>query len=212
MPEAYRAVPAADTAPDGRSDEERRRRPAPATTGRATGRSGRPFRDTVIYEAHVRGLHRQPELGRAPRRGAAPTPGSSSKIPYLVDLGITAVELLPVFQFDALAAPPAGVNYWGYQPVSFFAPHAAYSSATGGAGGRSTSSATSSRRSTGPGIEVILDVVYNHTAEGGADGPTFGFRGLANDEYYILDGEPAGYADYSGSATRSTRTSRSSAG
>ncbi len=120
------------------------------------------------------------------------------KIPYLVDLGITAVELLPVFQFDALAAPAGLVNYWGYQPVSFFAPHAGYASRPGPAAAvdefRDLVKACHQA-----GIEVILDVVYNHTAEVGADGPTFSFRGLANDDYYILDADdPARYADFSG--------------
>src|SRR4029077_5202397 len=92
---------------------------------------------------------------------------------------------------------PAGlVNYWGYQPVSFFAPHAAYASGDG------LTAAVDEFRDLvkalhRAGIEVILDVVYNHTAEVGADGPTFSFRGLANDTYYVLDAE-GGYLDYSG--------------
>ena len=107
------------------------------------------LRDTVIYEAHVTRLHGPPELRRRP--GARGTyAGFIEKIPYLVNLGVTAVELLPVFQFDPLAAPAAGTNYWGYQPVSFFAPHAAVQRPSPAPRARSTSSGTSSRRSTGP--------------------------------------------------------------
>ena len=110
---------------------------------------GRSFRDTVVYEAHLAGFTADPGSGVAPdRRGTYA--GFIDKIPYLVDLGITAVELLPVFQFDRLAAPAGLVNYWGYQPVSYFSPHAAY--AAGSARPPpSTSSATWSRRSTAPG-------------------------------------------------------------
>ena len=113
-----------------------------------------------------------------------------------MELGITAVELLPVFAFDRLAAPAGLVNYWGYQPVSFFAPHAGYAS------GHDPTAAVDEFRDLvkalhRAGIEVILDVVYNHTAEVGADGPTFSFRGLANDDYYILDAA-GGFVDDSG--------------
>jgi glycogen operon protein len=156
---------------------------------------GRGWRETVVYEAHVRGFTADPSSGvAAERRGTYA--GFIDRIPYLVDLGITAVELLPVFAFDRLAAPPGLVNYWGYQPVGFFAPHQAYASRPG-----LTSSVDEFRDLVKAlhraGIEVILDVVYNHTAEVGADGPTFGFRGLANDDYYLLD-EAGGYLDYSG--------------
>jgi isoamylase len=86
----------------------------------------RPFAQTVIYELHVAGFTRHPSSGVAPaQRGTYA--GLIAKIPYLVDLGVTAVELLPVFQFDAQDAPPGLVNYWGYSPVSFFAPHQGYS-------------------------------------------------------------------------------------
>ncbi len=96
---------------------------------------GRPLRESVIYEAHVRGLTANPNSGVAPGlRGTYR--GLIEKIPYLLDLGVTAVELMPVHQFDRLAVPDGLVNYWGYQTVSFFAPHAAYSSAAGAAGGR----------------------------------------------------------------------------
>ena len=157
----------------------------------------RPFADTVIYEAHVRGFTANPNSGVDPAlRGTYA--GFIEKIPYLVDLGITAVELLPVYQFDAQEAPGGHPNYWGYQPVSFFAPHGAYASRPG------AQAAVDEFRDLvkalhRAGLEVILDVVYNHTAESGADGPTFAYRGLANDEYYILDpSDRARYADYTG--------------
>jgi glycogen operon protein len=119
------------------------------------------------------------------------------KIPYLQDLGITAVELLPVFQFDAQDAPPGLVNYWGYSPVSFFAPHAAYSSRRDPLGpvDEFRDLVKALHRA---GIEVILDVVYNHTAEDNHDGPTLSFRGLANETYYLLEADRARYADYTG--------------
>jgi isoamylase len=155
----------------------------------------RPLHDTVIYEAHVRGFTAHPNSGVADaRRGTYA--GFIERIPYLVDLGVSAVELLPVFQFDRLAAPAGRPNYWGYQPVSYFAPHAPYSSRPDalGAADEFRDLVKALHRA---GLEVILDVVYNHTAEAGLDGPTFCFRGLANEEYYLLDGH-GGYADYSG--------------
>ena len=157
----------------------------------------RPWRDTVVYEAHLAGFTASPSSGVAPaRRGTYA--GFIDKIPYLVGLGINAVELLPIFQFDALAAPAGRTNYWGYQPVSFFSPHAAYASGSG-----STAPADEFRDLVKAlhraGIEVILDVVYNHTAEVDATGPTFSFRGLANDDYYLLDPDhPSRYLDFSG--------------
>ncbi|HEV8403459.1 MAG TPA: glycogen debranching protein GlgX [Candidatus Limnocylindrales bacterium] len=157
----------------------------------------RPWRETVVYEAHLRGMTADPASGvAAGRRGTYA--GFVEKIPYLVELGITAVELLPVFQFDPLAAPAGLVNYWGYQPVSFFAPHAGYASRPGptAAVDEFRDMVKACHRA---GLEVILDVVYNHTAEVGADGPTFSFRGLANDDYYLLDADdPARYEDFSG--------------
>ena len=125
--------------------------------------------------------------------------GLIEKIPYLQQLGVTAVELLPVFQFDAQAVPPGHgrVNYWGYQPVSYFAPHQAYSSRRDplGAVDEFRDMVKALHRA---GIEVILDVVFNHTAEGGADGPTQCFRGLDNRSYYILQRDGFTYADFTG--------------
>ena len=115
--------------------------------------------------------------------------GLVEKIPYLQQLGITAVELLPVFQFDAQDCPPGKVNYWGYAPVSFFAPHQAYSSRQDPLGpvDEFRDMVKALHRA---GIEVILDVVFNHTAEGDHRGPTLSFRGLDNKTYYILETGP----------------------
>jgi isoamylase len=156
----------------------------------------RPFATTVIYEMHVAGFTRHPSSGvSAELRGTYA--GMIEKIPYLQDLGITAVELLPVFQFDRQDCPPGLVNYWGYSPVSFFAPHAGYSSRKDPLGSVDEFRDLVKALHRG-GIEVILDVVYNHTAEGNVDGPTLCFRGLANEVYYILEQDRAHYANYSG--------------
>jgi isoamylase len=157
---------------------------------------GRPFAKTIIYEMHVAGFTRHPNSGVAPQKRGTYL-GLIEKIPYLVDLGINAVELLPVFAFDDEDGPAGLGNYWGYQPLSFFAPHPAYASRADplGAVDEFRDMVKALHRA---GIEVILDVVYNHTGEGGANGPTVSFRGLANDTYYILAEEKSRYADYSG--------------
>jgi glycogen operon protein len=156
----------------------------------------RPASRTIVYEMHVRGFTRHPSSGVAEgRRGTYA--GLVDRIPYLTDLGVTALELLPVFQFDPQDAPPGLVNYWGYAPVSFFAPHQAYSSRPDplGAVDEFRDMVKALHRA---GLEVILDVVFNHTAEGGPDGPTLGFRGLDNPAYYILEDGGGRYANYSG--------------
>ncbi len=156
----------------------------------------RHFSKTVIYEMHVGGFTRHPNSGIAcEKRGTYA--GVIEKIPYLQDLGITAVELLPVFQFDPQDCPQGLVNYWGYCPVSFFAPHHAYSSRRDpfGAIDEFRDMVKALHKA---GIEVILDVVYNHTAEGNHQGPTFCFRGLENSVYYILEKDQSKYANYSG--------------
>jgi len=156
----------------------------------------RPFAETVIYELHARGFTIHPSSGiPAARRGTYA--GLVDKIPYLKDLGVTAVELLPVFQFDPQDAPGGLVNYWGYQPVSFFAPHHAYSSQKSALGvlDEFRDMVKAFHRA---GLEVILDVVFNHTTEGREDGPTLCYRGLANDTYYILEHDQSRYADYTG--------------
>jgi isoamylase len=156
----------------------------------------RPSSRTIIYEMHVRGFTRHPSSGVAEnKRGTFA--GLIDKIPYLHDLGVTAVELMPVFQFDPQDAPPGRVNYWGYAPVSFFAPHQAYSSRQDPLGplDEFRDMVKALHRA---GIEVILDVVFNHTAEGDHTGPTLSFRGLDNSTYYILDKDLSRYANYSG--------------
>ena len=156
----------------------------------------RPAARTIVYEMHVRGFTRHPSSGVSEKtRGTFA--GLIEKIPYLRELGITAVELLPVFQFDAQDCPPGLVNYWGYSPVSFFAPHQAYSSRQDPLGpiDEFRDMVKALHRA---GIEVILDVVFNHTAEGDHDGPTLSFRGLDNVTYYILEHDRSRYADYTG--------------
>ena len=156
----------------------------------------RPWSRTIIYEMHVRGFTAHPSSGVAEsKRGSYA--GVVQKIPYLQQLGITAVELLPVFQFDAQDAPRGRTNYWGYSPVSFFAPHQAYSSRREpvGAVDEFRDMVKALHRA---GIEVILDVVFNHTAEGGCDGPTQCYRGLDNPTYYLLEEDRSRYANFTG--------------
>jgi isoamylase len=155
----------------------------------------RPSSQTVIYEMHVGGFTRHANSG-VPVNTRGTFAGLIEKIPYLRDLGITAVELLPVFQFDAQDCPPGHLNYWGYAPVSFFAPHRAYSSRRDRLGpvDEFRDMVKALHRA---GIEVILDVVYNHAAEGDEFGPTLIHRGLDNNAYYILE-DNSHYANYSG--------------
>jgi glycogen operon protein len=156
----------------------------------------RPSSRTIIYEMHVRGFTRNPNSGVVPERRGTYA-GVIDKIPYLKGLGITAVELMPIFQFDPQDAPPKLVNYWGYAPVSFFAPHQAYSSRHDPAGPvREFRDMVKALHKAG--IEVILDVIYNHTAEGDHRGPTVCFRGLENTAYYILERDRSRYGNYSG--------------
>jgi glycogen operon protein len=155
-----------------------------------------PDSRTIVYEMHVRGFTAHPNSGvSASKRGTFA--GLIEKIPYLDRLGITAVELLPVFQFDALDAPAGKRNYWGYAPVSFFAPHQAYSSRRdpAGAANEFRDMVKALHRA---GIEVILDVVFNHTAEGNQDGPFLSFRGIDNPSYYMTEQGGSQYANYSG--------------
>ncbi|WP_144867403.1 glycogen debranching protein GlgX [Hyella patelloides] len=156
-----------------------------------------PYSTSVIYEMHVNGFTRHPNSGISQsKRGTYA--GLIEKIPYLKQLGITAVELLPVHQFDPQDVRPGLKNYWGYSTISFFAPHRGYSSRRDRLGAvdefRDMVKALHKE-----GIEVILDVVFNHTAEGNHQGPTISFRGLDNQTYYILEDEnPAHYKNYSG--------------
>jgi len=156
-----------------------------------------PWSETVIYETHVRGFTVHPDSGvdhPGTYRGLA------EKIPYLQELGVTAVELMPVFEFNMKRLTKTGeriANYWGYDPVTFFAPKASYSSA-GGLGQQQLEFKEMVRALHDAGIEVILDVVFNHTAEGNELGPTLCFRGIDNAIYYMLADDPRYYRDYTG--------------
>ena len=156
--------------------------------------------DSVIYETHVRGLtKRHPHVPDA-QKGTYAGVASAPIIAHLQSLGVTAVELMPVHQFlpAATAVSPGLTDYWGYMSVGFFAPHGAYCSA--GTRGQQVGEFKSMVKALhSAGIEVILDVVYNHSGEGNPDGPTVVFRGLDNPTYYWLDSnDPSHYYDYSG--------------
>jgi glycogen operon protein len=155
-----------------------------------------PTSRTIVYEMHVRGFTRHPSSG-VPEGTRGTFRGLIQKIPYLQQLGVTAVELLPVFQFDSQDAPVGLVNYWGYAPISFFAPHQAYSSRQDPLGpvNEFRDMVKALHRA---GIEVILDVVFNHTTEGDHRGPTLCFRGVDNTTYYMLEQDRSRYANYSG--------------
>ena len=163
----------------------------------------RPSSRTIIYEMHLRGFtcHPSSEVSEKKRGTFA---GLVEKIAYLKELGVSAVELLPVFQFDAQDCPSGLLNYWGYAPVSFFAPHRAYSSRQDlfGPVDEFRDMVKALHRA---GIEVILDVVFNHTAEGGHDGPTLSFRGVDNSTYYLLEEDRSRYANYSGTGKHAER-------
>ena len=157
-----------------------------------------PWPDTVIYETHVRGLTMQhPELP-AHLRGTFAGVGHPIIVEHLRELGVTTVELLPIHHF--VSEPHllrSGLsNYWGYNTIGFFAPHATYS--TSGDGDQVREFKEMVKALHAANIEVIIDVVYNHTAEGGVDGPTLSFRGIGNDDYYYLGDEGRSYIDYTG--------------
>ncbi|MFH1966055.1 MAG: glycogen debranching protein GlgX [Acidobacteriota bacterium] len=156
----------------------------------------RPLGETIIYEMHVGGFTLHENSGVSPEKKGTYA-GLIEKIPYLKSLGITAVELLPVYQFDRHDAPEGLPNYWGYSPVSFFAPHREYSSdkSTLGPINEFRDMVKALHRD---GIEVILDVVYNHTAEGNENGPTVCWKGFENSVYYILEKDTSVYSNYSG--------------
>ena len=147
--------------------------------------------DTVIYEMHVRGFTMRANSG-VPVEQRGTYAGLIKKIPYLKELGITAIELLPVFQQDSQEG-----SYWGYMPLSFFSPHHEYAIA------QSSQGVVNEFRGMvkamhAAGIEVILDVVYNHTAEGDETGPTYSYRGIDNDTYYLLQPDRTHYRNDSG--------------
>jgi isoamylase len=159
-----------------------------------------PMHETVIYELHVKGFTQlHPEVPEE-RRGSYDGLASEPAINYLRDLGITAVELLPVHQFitDGQLLAKGLINYWGYNSIGFFAPEARYAS-SGILGEQVPEFKNMVKTLHKAGIEVILDVVYNHTAEGNHMGPTLGFRGVDNHAYYNLVQEnPRYYMDYTG--------------
>ena len=153
-----------------------------------------PLQELVAYEVHVKGFTAHPSSGV---RNPGTYLGFIEKIPYLKRLGVTAVELLPVHEFhveDFLAARGL-TNYWGYNSIAFFAPESSYSSGSN-PGCQVTEFKTLVRELHKAGIEVILDVVYNHTGEGNELGPTISFRGIDNPTYYILSGPPDQYRRY----------------
>lgn len=147
--------------------------------------------DLVIYELHIRGFTKRANSGVAPaHRGTFL--GVVEKIPYLKELGVTAVELMPVMQQD-----PQEGSYWGYMPLNFFSPHHEYASA-----GMPFDALKEFRTMVGAlhaaGIEVLLDVVYNHTAEGNEDGPAYSYQGIDNTTYYLLEPDHRRYRNDSG--------------
>lgn len=159
-----------------------------------------PLADTIVYELHVRGFTADPSAMVA---NPGTFLGLTEKIPYLRELGVTAVELMPVQEFDEREMDRLGpdgkplVNFWGYSTLGFFAPKASYASDPGG-GGQIREFKEMVKRFHEAGIEVILDIVFNHTGEGDARGPTISFRGIDNSIYYIVDPLTGRYHNYSG--------------
>ncbi len=157
-----------------------------------------PLNESVIYEMHLGGFTRHPSSGVA---HPGTYRGLIDKIPYLAELGITHVELLPIMAFDCQDVPPATAalghqNYWGYSTHSFFAPHPHFAHEPARARDEFRDMVKALHRA---GIGVILDVVFNHTAEGGAAGPTINFKGLGNEVFYHLDfSDRRLYRDYTG--------------
>ena len=159
----------------------------------------RPIHESIIYEMHVGGFTRSPSAGVT---HPGTFGGMIEKIPHLQSLGVTAVELLPVFDFDdsVTSVNPAGEkisNYWGYSTVGFFSPHSGYCVDGGTAHANEFRDLVKAMHKAG--IEVILDVVFNHTDEGNENGPTYSFRGIDNGTYYLLDSANlASYLNFSG--------------
>jgi len=164
----------------------------------------RDFADTIIYEIHVKGFTMRHPSVPEPLRGTYAGLAHESVLSYLRDLGVTAVELLPVHQYvpDDFLLQRGLTNYWGYNTIGYFAPYAAYSAAVRAgdvSGGQVSEFKAMVRAMHEAGLEVILDVVFNHTAEGGEGGPSLCFRGLDNTAYYRLDpGHPDQYYDTTG--------------
>ncbi len=157
----------------------------------------RPLAETVIYETHVRGFTKSKT---AHVKHAGTYLGLIEKLPYLKNLGITAVELMPVHEFPILdihGNPPERPNYWGYDPMAFFAPHRGYAFSKE-PGAQVSEFKRMVKACHQAGIEVILDVVFNHTCEGNEHGPVLSFKGLENQVYYILNSGGSHYSNYSG--------------
>jgi glycogen operon protein len=162
---------------------------------------GTPYNESVVYEAHVRGLTMShPEIPEE-MRGTYSGLAHPVMIDYLIDLGVTAVELMPVHQFlhdDGLLKRGLR-NYWGYNTIAYLAPHDGYATANAAAGGQVQEFKAMVRALHEAGIEVILDVVYNHTAEGNHLGPTLSMRGIDNEAYYrLVEDDKQYYMDYTG--------------
>jgi isoamylase len=161
-----------------------------------------PWSETVLYETHVQGISRlHPDVAPG-LRGTYAGLASAPVVEHLTSLGVTAVELLPVHQFvtERRLLDMGLENYWGYMTLGFLAPHAQYRSG-GAAGGQVAEFKAMVKALHAAGLEVILDVVYNHTCEGGAGGPTLAFRGLANEVYYRLEPhDPSRYVDTTGTS------------
>ncbi|WP_127818256.1 glycogen debranching protein GlgX [Microbacterium sp. CPCC 204701] len=163
-------------------------------------RLGTPYSETLIYEAHVRGLTQRHPAIPDEMRGTYSALAHPAIVDHLTKLGVTAIELMPVHQFvdDAVLQEKGLSNYWGYNTVSFFAPHNRYSAA-GDRGQQVQEFKGMVRALHAAGIEVILDVVYNHTAEGNHLGPTLSMRGIDNAAYYKLEvDDKRYYTDYTG--------------
>ncbi|MFR0555890.1 glycogen debranching protein [Pseudoscardovia radai] len=158
------------------------------------------YNDSVIYEAHVRGMTNLNENVPPQIRGTYAGLAYPSVVKYLKDLGITALELMPVHQFidDTMLQEKGLSNYWGYNTIGYFAPHNAYSS-SGSRGEQVNEFKSMVKAYHKAGIEIILDVVYNHTAEGNDMGPTLSFRGIDNKRYYrLVEGDLRHYFDTTG--------------
>lgn len=155
--------------------------------------------DTLIYEAHVRGLTMRNPYVPAHQRGTYAGLAHPAIVDYLKSIGATAIELMPIQHFvDETHLLDLGLtNYWGYNSIGFFAPHARYSS-SGTRGEQVREFKEMVKTLHAAGLEVILDVVYNHTAEGSELGPTLSFRGIGNDDYYRLNDRGRKYTDYTG--------------
>ncbi len=159
-----------------------------------------PFGESIVYEMHVKGFTKRMEAVPEELRGTYAGLAHPAAIDYLTSLGVTAVELLPVHQFvqDAHLAEKGLRNYWGYNSIGFFAPHNEYSSA-GDTGQQVDEFKAMVKALHAAGLEVILDVVYNHTAEGNDLGPTLSLKGIDNPAYYrLVEGDEAHYFDTTG--------------